>query len=157
MTNDNEIAVFNGGGSAEEREARLTEGADALAGRLRGSILRNPRLLLWVSVTLMTLGLAFILLGWAGASRSIVVEQQVPYLISGGLLGLALAVVGAVTFFAQWLTVLIRENREREVVRRRDHEELLAALRTLADAREGGNGAARSTRSDRPVRRSARG
>jgi hypothetical protein len=94
--------------SPDDREARLTEGADQLASRSRASILQHPRFLLWVSVTLMTLGLALILLGWAGASRSIVIEEQMPYLISGGLLGLALAIIGAVTLFAQGLTVLIR-------------------------------------------------
>ena len=39
------------------------------------------------------------------------VEAQVPYLISGGLLGVALATIGAITFFAHWLTVLITEVR----------------------------------------------
>src|SRR5438128_5188258 len=94
-----------------ERDARLSEGADELAHRGRGSILNNPRLLLWASVVLMTLGLSIILLAWAGASRSIVVEEQVPYLISGGLFGLALALIGAITLFAQCCNTLIREDR----------------------------------------------
>lgn len=157
MTDDNPML---GGTSAEEREERLTEGADALASVNRASILRNPRFLLWLSISVMVLGLALILLGWAGASRSIVVEEQMPYLISGGLLGLALAIIGAVTLFAQWLTVLIRENRDAEAARRRDHAELLAALRTLngtTTQQESGNGSARGSRSNRPVRRAARG
>ena len=141
----------------DDREARLTEGADELASQSRTSILRHPRFLLWVSVTLITLGLAFILLGWAGASRSIVVEEQVPYLISGGVLGLALALIGAVTLFAQWLTTLIREERERETARRQDHEELMAALQSLTTARqENGNARARGARSERAVRRTTR-
>ena len=159
MTDGTHNELLGGGTSPADRDERLTEGAEALASE-RGSVLRNPRLLLWVSITLMALGLAFILLGWAGASRSIVVEEQVPYLISGGLLGLALAIIGAVTLFAQWLTVLIRENREREEARRRDHAELLAALRSLngkTTRQETGNGASRSTRANRPVRRTARG
>ncbi len=87
------------------------------------------------------------------------VEEQIPYLISGGVLGLALALVGAATLFAQWLTVLIRENREREVARRRDHEELVGVLRALADTttrQESGNGSPRGARSNRPVRRTSR-
>jgi hypothetical protein len=154
---DNDQTML-GGASQEEREARLTAGADDLADRSRGSILRHPRFLLWVSVTLMTLGLAFILLGWAGASRSIEVEEQVPYLISGGLLGLALAVIGAVTLFAQWLTTLIREERQREATRQRDHGELLDALRSFTEAtrQENGNGRSRSARGERAVRRTDR-
>jgi hypothetical protein len=144
--------------SQEEREARLTAGADDLANRSRVSILRHPQFLLWLSVTLMTLGLAFILLGWAGASRSIVVEEQVPYLISGGVLGLALALIGAVTLFAQWLTTLIREEREREAARQRDHVELIAALESLTAAtrQESGNGSSRGARGQRAVRRTPR-
>jgi hypothetical protein len=147
-----------GGAPQDERDARLTAGAEDLADRSRGSILRSPRLLLWVSITLITLGLALILLGWAGASRSIVVEEQVPYLISGGLLGLALALIGAVTLFAQWLTTLIREERTREAARQRDHTELMDALRSLTDAtrQENGNGSSRSARSERAVRRTTR-
>jgi hypothetical protein len=154
---DNDQAML-GRASQDEREARLAAGADDLAGRARASILQHPRFLLWVSVTLMTLGLAFILLGWAGASRSIVIEEQVPYLISGGLLGLALALIGAVTLFAQWLTTLIREEREREAARARDHRELMEALRSLTDAtrQENGNGSSRSARSERAVRRTTR-
>lgn len=154
------MSDIGAGASAQDREARLTEGADELASGARRSILRDPRFLLWVSITLMILGLALILVGWAGASRSILVEEQVPYLISGGLFGLALALIGAVTLFAQWLTVLIRENREREVARRRDHEELMDALRVLAPTttRQGGdNGSPRSARAKRPVRRPSRG
>jgi hypothetical protein len=160
MTDNDLTAALGSGTSAGEREARLTEGADELAARSRGSILRHPRFLLWVSVTLMTLGITLILLGWAGASRSIVVEEQVPYLISGGLLGLALALIGAVTLFAQWLTTLIREEREREVARRRDHEELVEALQALAGPKTrqgGGNGNTRGARANRPVRRTSRG
>jgi hypothetical protein len=105
----------------------------------------------------MILGLAFILLGWAGASRSIVVEEQVPYLISGGLLGLALALIGAVTLFGQWLTTLIREEREREAARQHDHVELMDALRALTDAtrQENGNGRSRGARGERAVRRTS--
>ena len=63
----------------------------------------------------MTTGLSIILLGWFGAARSTIVEEQIPYLISGGLLGVALATIGALTLFAHWLTVLVRENRRQEL------------------------------------------
>jgi len=156
MTDVERLAVLRGGEDAEEREARLDAGAEALAERGDQSLLGRDRLLLAVSAALMVLGLAAILLGWLGAARTTVIEEQVPYLISGGLLGVAVATIGAVTLFAHWLTVLIREDREREVARQRDHEELLAELRTfLQQATEGGgsDGRARGTGRQRAVRR----
>lgn len=131
MTDVDRLAVLRGGHDPEERTTRLDEGAGALAERDGRSLLGRDRFLLTISAALMVLGLAAILLGWIGAARTTLVEEQVPYLISGGLLGVAVATIGAVTLFAHWLTVLIREDREREVVRRRDHEELVAALRAL--------------------------
>lgn len=122
--------VLSGGMAVEEREQRLEDGGEELSKRSPG-LLANPQLLLIVSSVLMTCGLTAILLGWIGAARSTHIEEQVPYLISGGLLGLALALIGAVTLFAQWLTVLIREERAREVARRQDHLELISALQAL--------------------------
>jgi hypothetical protein len=101
-----------------------------------------------------------ILLGWDGAANATVVEEQVPYLVSGGLLGVALATIGALTFFANWLTVAIREARAHEAARHRDHLELMAAVSSLAGAlshqEDTTDGRARSPRSERPVRRAPR-
>ncbi|HEY9555276.1 MAG TPA: hypothetical protein VIR58_00995 [Acidimicrobiales bacterium] len=147
------------GPSPEEREARLVDGADDLATK-RGSLLAHPQLLLAVAAALMTSGLCAIVLGWFGASHSTLVEEQVPYLISGGLLGVAMATVGAVTLFAHWLTVMIREARAREASRKNDHIELMEALAQLTaamDGKVGTNGTARGARSQRPLRRAPRG
>ncbi len=121
--------VLAGGVPVEDREERLEAGGTELAKQSRKGLLANRNALLIISSVLMTLGLSAILLGWIGAARSTHIEEQLPYLISGGLLGLALSIIGAVTLFAQWLTVLIKEERTREVARRRDHLELMAALR----------------------------
>ena len=159
---DVETAEAPSGLSLEEREARLTAGADELA-EGRGSVVANPQLLLWVSGVLMTTGLSIILLGWFGAARSTIVEEQIPYLISGGLLGVALATIGALTLFAHWLTVLVRENRRREVVRKQEHIELMEALAQLTaalDRKEDSHGAApsraRGAQPERAVRRASR-
>jgi hypothetical protein len=152
--------------SAEERETRLADGADDLA-QGRGSWISNPNLFLWISAVLLTTGLSIILLGWFGAARSTLVEEQVPYLISGGLLGVALSVVGALTLFAHWLTVLVRENRRQELVRKQDHIELMEALALLTatlDRKEesngngsgNGSGRARGAQPERAVRRASR-
>lgn len=156
----NRFTVLDGGPSAEERDARLTAGADDLAdGRARRSLLGNERIVLTAAGALMTFGVCVIVLGWLGAARSTLVEEQVPYLISGGLLGVALALIGAVAFFAHWLTVLIREGRVHDAARRQEHRELLEALRALAPAEheeDRPNGSARSARAQRPVRRAPR-
>lgn len=52
---------------------------------------------------LLPLGIAVILLGWAGAAHGRVDQQQIPYIISGGVLGLALVVIGGFFFWAHWL------------------------------------------------------
>jgi hypothetical protein len=145
-------AVLVGGPSIDDREQRLADGADELAGE-RTSIVGGRNVLLIAAGALVSAGLTAILLAWFGAARSTLIEEQVPYLISGGLFGLALAIVGAITYFAYWLTVLIREAREHEAARAHDHTELMEALRGLRDAsQEDSNGTARSPRRKRPVR-----
>jgi hypothetical protein len=69
------------------------------------------RWLLVVGGVLMPLGVVLILLGWAGAARTPLPFEQTDYLISGGILGLALVTAGGFTYFAYWQTVRIRESR----------------------------------------------
>ncbi len=135
------FAILDGGPDIDAREARLIDGADELeAARRRPSVFGHERFLITVAAALMTLGVAIIAIGWNGAANATVVEEQVPYLISGGVLGLALATIGALTLFSHWLTVAIREARTREAARRRDHEELMDALRSLGTAFGGRDG-----------------
>jgi len=149
MTSDG-FGVVEQGASIESREVRLVEGADALgSGSWRKGLLGADRVLVTAAASLMTIGILLVLLGWLGAAKSTVLEEQVPYLISGGLLGVALAIVGAVCLLAHWLTVLIREVRT-------EHAELMEALRAMTDeGRASGN--TRGTGSQRSVRRTARG
>lgn len=153
------ITVLSGA-TLEERDQRLTDGVDALTtGGSEGSVVRQRQFLLAVAGILMTLGLSVILLGWLGAARATIVEKQIPYLISGGLFGVGLTIIGALTFFSHWFVTGIRENRAHEAARRRDHVELMAALSDLTDAlgEKGGsrNGTTRSTQSGRAVRRTS--
>ena len=155
MTDAERFEVLSGGADIEDRETRLVDGADDLEETSRRpSIFGHERFLITVAAALMALGVAIILIGWGGAANATVVEEQVPYLISGGLLGVALTTIGALTLFSHWLTVGIREARAREAARRQDHEELMRALKSLADAMEGGSGGtARGTRNRSSVRR----
>ena len=156
------FTVLTGGSSSEERAARLSQGADRLAqDRGHNRLVSRDRFLLGVAAACMSFGVSLILLGWLGAAHSTLIEEQVPYLISGGLVGVALSIIGAVCLLAHWLTVLIREERAREVQRRQDHAELMTALRALSSATDtqgaDRDGSARSSRPERPIRRAPRG
>jgi hypothetical protein len=156
-TTSKTTAAAPSGLTVEEREARLAEGADELSTGRR-SLQSHPQLLLGVAAALMTTGLSIIVLGWFGAARSTIVEEQIPYLISGGLLGVALATIGALTLFAHWLTVIVRENRRQETVRKQEHIELMEALAQLTaalDRKETKDARARSAQPERAVRRAS--
>lgn len=52
---------------------------------------------------LIPVGVAAILMAWYGAAHARVDQQQIPYLISGGFLGLGAIVAGALLYWAHWL------------------------------------------------------
>lgn len=52
---------------------------------------------------LIPVGVASIILAWYGAAHARVDQQQIPYLISGGFLGLGAIVAGALMYWAHWL------------------------------------------------------
>ena len=92
------------------RQERLATRVRGLRLR-RGSLATRDRWMLIIGGTLVPLGAVLILLGWVGASRTPLVFEQLPYLISGGVLGLALVFTGGFVYFAYWMTLLVRENR----------------------------------------------
>jgi hypothetical protein len=104
----------------EERVVTTPRFRDRLAGVSTGS--RRPLPVLVGSV-LAPLGLVLIGLGWLGASRTPLVQEQLSYLISGGLLGLALVVLGGFLYFAHWQTAVLQEVRAQTA-------EITAALRS---------------------------
>lgn len=74
----------------------------------------NARLL--TAVALLVVGIVLVILGWYGAAYTNILTEQIPYLISGGLLGSALIIVAG---FLASSASLERENRElrRDLVR----------------------------------------
>ena len=74
-------------------------------------------------------GIIAILIGWFGASHTPNVFEQIPYMISGGLLGLGLIFVGGSFYFSYWITRMVRENRE-------SREEAVKAYRTMSEMAE---------------------
>jgi peptidoglycan/LPS O-acetylase OafA/YrhL len=69
---------------------------------------RRERRLYWSGIVLAMGGLVVIGLGWWGASGTKYVYQEVPYVISGGLFGAALVVLGAVVFARYSVARLLR-------------------------------------------------
>ena len=78
---------------------------------------------------LAAIGLIAIGVGWNGAAGQLTLLGQIPYIISGGLIGIALVILGAAMLVVQGA----REDRAR----------LEAKLDLLTDALAGGTGAAR--------------
>jgi hypothetical protein len=84
---------------------------------------------------LVPLGFIFILLGWSGASGTVNLYEQLPYAISGGMLGLGLIFAGGFCYFAYWLTQLVyaarRDAADTRMILERI-EELLTANAAVA-------------------------
>jgi hypothetical protein len=81
-------------------------------GSIRGSRgLDADRLMLALGAILIVGGLVAIIIGWWGAANTGFPFEQTPYLISGGMLGLALVFLGGFVYFAYWVTRLMRESR----------------------------------------------
>lgn len=66
---------------------------------------RAPMLL---GSVLAPVGLVLIGLAWLGASNTPVLQEEVAYLISGGLTGVALVVLGGFLYFSHWQTEALR-------------------------------------------------
>ena len=112
-----------------ERAQKLEENIQKVRAR-RGFSVPIERWLMVGGGALVVLGVLFIVMGWYGASRTPYVFEQVPYLISGGLLGVALAVVGGLFYFAYWMTQQVRSSAQQSEATRDALgriEELLAA------------------------------
>lgn len=65
-----------------------------------------------VGTALMTAGIAAILFAWWGVAHTGYVWEQIPYVVSGGVLGLGLTGVGGFLYFGSWLTRLVEEQRQ---------------------------------------------
>lgn len=72
---------------------------------------RTDRVLALAGATALPLGFVAIFLGWYGASRTPFVFEQIPYLISGGLLGVGLVLAGGMLFFGSWFARLAEQDR----------------------------------------------
>lgn len=96
-------------GRRGEEPDRLDEFQAELARlRSRGSTTSAEQRLLLAGAVLMPVGLVLILMGYLGASGTTELSSQVPYLISGGVLGLGCTIVGAALFLRYSLARYLR-------------------------------------------------
>ncbi|MGH2784770.1 MAG: hypothetical protein ACRDJ1_05885 [Actinomycetota bacterium] len=103
---------------AKQARAKRSTRTTAKGGTTSDFVRANARVL--IAIGLLIVGIVIVLLGWYGAANTNILTEQVPYLISGGLLGMALIIVAAVVGSSASLE---RDNREL----RRDLTRLLAA------------------------------
>jgi hypothetical protein len=106
--------------------------------------LRNTWQIL-LGAILVPLGVATILLGWSGAAHGRVPQEQIPYEISGGILGLGALIVGCFFFWAHWLYRIYdqAELHHQETLTQQTavNEELFYLLRQLSGGAAGSVGA----------------
>jgi hypothetical protein len=80
---------------------------------VRDQRFRNVQLVLFTAgAILMPLGVGAILLGWYGVAHTKYQYDQLPYVVSGGLLGLGLIFLGGFLYFGAWLAKVANEQRE---------------------------------------------
>lgn len=76
---------------------------------------RRSRYAEYVPVVLIVVGFAFMFLGWNGAASRDCVQCQVPYMISGGLIGLGLVFFGSASLVVRaFKEGLVRQLKELE-------------------------------------------
>lgn len=132
----------------DESNPRIQEFKSEIADmRIRPPEDASERAWLIAGLVLPLLGLLAILLGWWGASGRAYPAQQVPYVISGGLLGVGLIVAGAALFVRYsmtrylrfWLLRMIYEDRVQTDRTVEALEKVEALLRSATRPRSGGD------------------
>ena len=128
-------------------EARRARFRAALTGIARSS---SSDLIRWVMIpasVAVIAGFNFMIFGWIGASRTYRQIEQIPYLISGGLIGLALVFLGGLMLASVfWVVVMRKLQDESEARMRAQLEAMEARLPTRSE-----NGRSARPRRDRPI------
>jgi len=122
-----ETHVPAGTHSATETIPRAVEKTDGVA-PLRGNSAQLLQMVLFVAgAVLLPGGLVVIGLGWYGTAHTPYEYNQNAYLISGGILGLGITLVGGFLYFGSWLARLAVDQKASQ-------QQLSEALAKLADA-----------------------
>jgi hypothetical protein len=104
--------------------------------RIKELDLRNTWQIM-AGAVLLPLGIAIIILGWHGAAYGNVDQKQIPYLISGGILGLAVVVIGCFFYWAHWLYRIYDQADLHHQEAMREQTEMIKALLEAVQHRPG--------------------
>ncbi|MEY2449053.1 MAG: hypothetical protein QOH79_2529 [Acidimicrobiaceae bacterium] len=107
---DISLEPISSGPAVDTSRASLADRLAAL--RRRTGFVVTERTLLTVGSVLMPLGLVFVLLGWYGAAHTTRVFEQIPYMISGGMLGIVCMIAGGFCYFGYFLARMLATSRE---------------------------------------------
>jgi hypothetical protein len=113
--NGNHPSPYAGEESAATRNDQLAAATARVKVR-RGGNVPVEQILLVSACVLFPAGIALILLGWSGAAHTGHLYEQIDYLISGGLLGVALAIAGGFMYFGYWLSRQLNESRRQNAL-----------------------------------------
>ena len=94
---------------------------------------------------LLPLGIAVIILGWHGAAYGNVDQKQIPYLISGGILGLGIMLVGCFFYWGHWLYRIYDQADLHHQEQMREQREFMRALLEAGHQPRAGGGFASAT------------
>lgn len=98
-----------------------------------GHLARPEMALILVAGLLEGIGVTAILAAWHGAAGTVLLAEQLPYLISGGILGVAFVFVGSLAYFGHVQAGSVRDARAREQQQIRRHHEVMTALERLGE------------------------
>ena len=144
MTASTFPAGADGASPPHVNEEELASGLARI--RRRAGTLPTERWLAIAGGVLMPLGVVLVIIGWYGAAHTSRLFEEIPYLISGGLLGIVLSTIGAALYFGYWLTRIVAG--ERQIV------DALARMEARLEAVgvEGGGGAGAGVAPTAPAR-----
>ena len=154
-TTPGELPAEGPDGAADRRVERATARRARFRDAVAGLSSRAERadLVQWVlfpGALAVVIGFLFMFLAWYGASRTHREIEQIPYLISGGLIGLGLVVLGGLLLVCTfWIAIMRKSQQEAEerfLRHSRELEERMTSLVATLGATS--NGSARK----RPVR-----
>ncbi len=103
--------------------------------RRKGGGANMRRWLELIGMAMIVFGFVCILLGWYGAAHSAYQYQEIPYLISGGLLGVALVIAGGILLRTAWSMRQLEEDRRNALAIVRSVDRLERVLKTVDEKR----------------------
>jgi hypothetical protein len=115
-------------GQAVSRRASFRASVERLSQRARSTELL--RMLILPGAFALVTGFVLMFLGWYGAARTPREIEQIPYLLSGGFIGLGLVFIGGLLLAsAFWMSMLQKFSEEADKRGDRQMRELEARLR----------------------------